>query len=80
VLAVRTYERGVEGETLACGTGATATASAAAHWGWAAPGSPVRLRTRGGDLLTVTFEGADGALRDVRLQGPVARVFATEIF
>jgi len=76
VLAVRTYERGVEGETLACGTGATATASAAAHWGWGS--SPVRLRTRGGDLLTVTFEGADGALRDVRLQGPAARVFATD--
>jgi len=76
VIAVRTYERGVEGETLACGTGATATASAALRWGWSP--SPVRLRTRGGDLLTVTFENADGALRDVRLQGPAVRVFATD--
>jgi len=73
---VRTYERGVEGETLACGTGATATASAAAHWRWG--GSPVRLRTRGGDLLSVTFENADGALRNVSLQGPATRVFTTE--
>lgn len=77
VISVRTYERGVEGETLACGTGATATASAAAHWGWGS--SPVRLRTRGGDLLTVTFAGADGALRDVRLEGPAARVFVTAL-
>jgi diaminopimelate epimerase len=77
VLSVRTYERGVEGETLACGTGATATASAAVRWRWA--GSPVRLRTRGGDLLTVTFENADGALRDVRLEGPAVRVFTTEL-
>jgi diaminopimelate epimerase len=75
VIAVRTYERGVEGETLACGTGATATASAAVRWGWSS--SPVRLRTRGGDLLTVTFENADGALRDVRLDGPAVRVFTT---
>jgi diaminopimelate epimerase len=77
VLAVRTYERGVEGETLACGTGATATASAAVRWGWGA--SPVRLRTRGGDLLTVSFENANGALRKVRLEGPAVRVFATEL-
>jgi diaminopimelate epimerase len=76
VLAVRTYERGVEGETLACGTGATATASAALRWGWGA--SPFRLRTRGGDLLTVTFQDSDGALRDVRLEGPAVRVFATD--
>ncbi|HEV8481258.1 MAG TPA: diaminopimelate epimerase, partial [Candidatus Eisenbacteria bacterium] len=76
VLAVRTYERGVEGETLACGTGATATASAAVHWAWGR--SPVRLRTKGGDLLTVTFENAGGALREVTLEGPAQRVFATE--
>ena len=77
VIAVRTYERGVEGETLACGTGATATASAAQHWGW--NGAPVRLRTRGGDLLTVGFQNADGALRDVTLEGPAVRVYSTEI-
>lgn len=76
VISVRTYERGVEGETLACGTGATATASAAVHWRWGS--SPVRLRTRSGDLLTVRFENADGALRNVCLQGPAVRVFATD--
>lgn len=76
VIAVRTYERGVEGETLACGTGATATASAAMRWRWGS--SPVRLRTKSGDLLTVTFENADGALRDVSLEGPAVRVFTTD--
>jgi len=75
VIAVRTYERGVEGETLACGTGATATASAVVRWEWGS--SPVRLRTRGGDLLTVSFENAGGALRDVRLEGPAVHVFTT---
>ena len=73
-IAVRTYERGVEGETLACGTGATATASAAVRWGWG--GSPVCVRTRGGDLLVVSFEGAEGALRNVILEGPALRVFS----
>ena len=74
-IAIRTYERGVEGETLACGTGATATASAAAHWGWG--GSPVRARTQGGDVLSVSFEAVGGALRKVILRGPAVKIFGT---
>jgi len=76
-IAIRTYERGVEGETLACGTGATATASAAVHWRWG--GSPVRVRTQGGDLLTVSFEPAAGTLRQVVLEGPAMMVFETTL-
>lgn len=49
--AMRTYERGVEGETLACGTGAVATAVLLTEWGLAR--SPVELETRSGRILTV---------------------------
>jgi diaminopimelate epimerase len=53
-LAVRTYERGVEAETLACGTGAIASALAAAAMKQAA--SPVEVQTRSGESLTIYFE------------------------
>lgn len=51
----RTYERGVEAETLACGTGAVATAVLLRNWGLAK--DPVRLRTRSGKDLTVRLSG-----------------------
>jgi diaminopimelate epimerase len=50
---MRTYERGVEGETLACGTGAVATAALLVAWGLARP--PVSITTRSGSALTVRF-------------------------
>ena len=52
----RTYERGVEAETLACGTGAVATAVLLNAWGEA--GSPVRIRTRSGRTLRVRLRGS----------------------
>jgi diaminopimelate epimerase len=55
---IRTYERGVEGETLACGTGAVATAILLIEWGRAV--SPVALRTRSGRTLTVTVHRENG--------------------
>lgn len=64
---VRTYERGVEGETLACGTGAVAAGILASAHGLVLP--PVSVRTRGGEILTVHFD-ADGAnFGDVYLEG-----------
>ena len=70
-VAMRTFERGVEGETLACGSGAMATAL----W-WAAEGasSPVSVRTAGGDTLSVAFAPRDDAW-DVTLIGPAVVAF-----
>ena len=72
-IRVRTYERGVEGETLACGTGVSAAAmvSAKIH-GFQ---SPVRVQVQGGDLLEVSFREQDGQFSEVRLSGPATFVF-----
>jgi diaminopimelate epimerase len=72
-IRVRTYERGVEGETLACGTGVTASALvASALRGFT---SPVRVRVQGGDVLEVSFEGGNGQFENVGLSGPADFVF-----
>lgn len=73
---VRTYERGVEGETLACGTGAVASAIAASILWDAAP--PVEVETRGGETLTIRFEREDDGARNVTLEGPVGVSFRGE--
>lgn len=72
--ALRTFERGVEAETLACGSGAIATALCAVGTGDV---SPVRIRTAGGDLLTVSLRGSEGGY-DVLLTGPAEVAFAGE--
>jgi len=53
-VAVRTYERGVEAETLACGTGSVASALAAAALKEVT--SPVEVKTRSGEILTISFD------------------------
>lgn len=69
---VRTYERGVENETLSCGTGVTAAAIASSHQGLE---SPVTVHTRGG-VLTVEFKrNATDNYSDVYLTGPAQKVF-----
>lgn len=65
-LTVRTYERGVEDETLACGTGSTAAAIVATLLGEVEP--PVLVHTRGG-LLRVSFDLSVDAVRHIRLEG-----------
>jgi diaminopimelate epimerase len=72
-LAVRTYERGVEDETLACGTGATAAALVAAAKGLVKP--PVMVRTRGGEILAIHFHGGEGLPQKVFLEGEVRVVY-----
>jgi diaminopimelate epimerase len=66
-LRIRTYERGVEGETLACGTGAVAAALIAASLGKVA--SPVTVTTRGGDRLIVSFTSTEDSFPDLHLEG-----------
>ncbi len=74
---VRTYERGVEDETLACGTGVTATGIIAnlVH----EVKLPVRLRVAGGDELAVNFVRKGDVIRDVTLTGPAKVAFSGEV-
>jgi diaminopimelate epimerase len=72
-IRVRTYERGVEGETLACGTGVTASALVAAEVHQFQ--SPVRVRVQSGAELEVSFARKDGKSVDVCLTGPADFVF-----
>ncbi|MDB6018198.1 MAG: Diaminopimelate epimerase [Pedosphaera sp.] len=76
-IRVRTYERGVEGETLACGTGVTAAALIAAQLHQFA--SPVKVQVQGGDLLEVSFKQNNGDFTEVRLSGPADFVFEGKI-
>ena len=71
-LKMRTYERGVEAETFACGTGAVAAAVVSFRQGKASP--PVHIRVPGG-LLVVDFEIEDDEIRNVRLSGDTQVVF-----
>ncbi|MDR3212115.1 MAG: diaminopimelate epimerase [Planctomycetota bacterium] len=72
---IRTYERGVENETLACGTGSVATSLVAGRF-FALP-SPVTVITRGGDELRVYFQiNASGRADPVYLEGGARRVFS----
>lgn len=78
-LRIRTYERGVEAETLACGTGAVAAGLIAFRLGLAA-GSPVTLMPKGGQELSVGFKPLpDGRFTDVTLAGPTERIATGEI-
>ena len=73
-LSVRTYERGVEGETLACGTGITACALIH-HLQTGAP-SPIKIDVRGGETLLIGFEpGPNHSFSKVTLTGPADFVF-----
>ncbi len=77
-LRLRTYERGVEGETLACGTGITATALLHAVLTGAA--SPIKVDAAGGDTLSVAFTRIGSTeFSDVTLTGPATIVFRGEI-
>ena len=73
IFVVRTYERGVEDETLSCGTGATAVAIAMHHVGKTKSNS-IDLQVEGGKL-SVQFKENNGVYSDVFLVGPATFVF-----
>ena len=76
-LLVRTYERGVEAETMACGTGVVAAAIVAARQGLAE--SPVDVTTSGGEQLVVQFRLEDTGVLDVHLQGPARIIYEADL-
>lgn len=76
-LAVRTYERGVEGETLACGSGCVSTSIALAAAGRVTP--PVRVRTRSGAVLEVDFVREGDRFTRITLEGDARIVYRAEL-
>jgi diaminopimelate epimerase len=74
---VRTFERGVEDETLSCGTGVTASAIASVLSGHFVSG-PVNVRTKGGNLR-VEFDIKEDKIRNIWLCGPATFVFEGKI-
>ena len=76
-LLMRTYERGVEAETLACGTGAAAVAVCLGAMGLV--GSPVRILTWGGDTLCVRYSDRCNPLSVMLLDGPAQVIYEGKI-
>ncbi|ROQ92259.1 diaminopimelate epimerase [Desulfosoma caldarium] len=72
-LKIRTYERGVEDETLACGTGSIAAALIAAAQGLVQP--PVHVETQSGETLVIHFHQTEEAFDEVFLEGDARVVY-----
>lgn len=78
-LQIRTYERGVEDETLSCGTGVTAAALIAHKAGWIdSEKDNCTLETKGG-RLTVHFKSGALSYTDIWLEGPAEKIFEGEV-
>lgn len=76
-IEVRTYERGVEAETLSCGSGVVASVATAAFFGKVA--SPVSVLTRSGITLQVKFARDGDALRNVQLTGDARVIYSAQL-
>jgi diaminopimelate epimerase len=77
-LAIRTYERGVEDETLACGTGSVAAALIAARQDGLI--SPVKVMTRSGEYLRIFFKQVADSFSDVFLEGDARVIYTGELW
>jgi len=77
-LIVRTYERGVEDETLACGTGVVASSLISAFKGFVT--SPVSVKTQGGEVLKVHFEIEGKEVKKVYYEGDVHIIYEAEMW
>ena len=80
---VRTYERGVEEETLACGTGIVASAIIQALGQGKTGTHRIQVQARSGDVLAVSFSaersGSSWRIHEVMMEGPAQRVFDGEV-
>jgi diaminopimelate epimerase len=76
-IAIRTYERGVEDETLACGTGMVACAII--HHLLTGDPAPVSVTVKGGDTLVIGFQAEGDSFSEVTLCGPADLVFSGQI-
>jgi len=77
LVETRTYERGVEDETLACGTGAIASVLVASARGMVE--SPVRVKTRGGEELKIHFGKEGDRFKGIWLEGGTSIVYQAEL-
>ena len=76
-IEVRTYERGVEDETLACGTGAIASAIISASQ--LKMNSPVDVKTRSGEYLTIYFNAQEGQFDAIYMEGNARIIYTGEL-
>ncbi len=77
-IRIRTYERGVEGETLACGTGSAAAAIISLHrfkTGGKNNSGKINVKVKSGETLTVYFERENGAVKNIHLEGKAAMLY-----
>jgi len=72
-IRIRSYERGVEDETLACGTGSVAAALISSWKGWV--DSPVAVTVKSGEILTIHFDKTDKGFERIYLEGKAAVVY-----